>query len=145
MGLISYSHSSLVLPAKPISYENSSLHLTGVTPPLMQHFNASRLDLLNPSQELPKILQQRNACDHPNRCQQMWTRYNLQYRQPIAFAHMIFTDVESQYANMERECLSVCYGFKKLHTYIYGRDVIVWNEHKVLEMICYKPKHVALP
>ena len=69
----------------------------------------------------------------------------LQGGQPIAFASKTLTDVESHYANIERQCLSVCFGLEKFHTYIYGRHVLVENDHKLLEMIQYKPIHVAPP
>ena len=44
-----------------------------------------------------------------------------------------------------RECFSVCFGLEKFHTYIYGRYVIIENDHKPLEMIQHKPIHVAPP
>ena len=44
-----------------------------------------------------------------------------------------------------RECLSVCFGLKKFHTYIYGRHVLVENDHKPLEIIQHKPIHAAPP
>ena len=49
------------------------------------------------------------------------------------------------YVNIERVCLSVCFGLKKFHTYLYGRHVIVQNEHKLLEMIQQKPIHAVPP
>ena len=45
--------------------------------------------------------------------------------------------------NIERECLSVYIGLEKFHTYIYGRHVIIENNHKLLEMIKHKPIHAA--
>ena len=38
-----------------------------------------------------------------------------------------------------------CFGLEKFHTYIYGRHVLIENDHKPLEMIQHKPIHVALP
>ena len=64
---------------------------------------------------------------------------------PIAFASKSFTDIETCYVNIERECLSVCFGLEKFHTYLYGRHVIIQNDHKLLEMIQHKPIHVAPP
>ena len=69
----------------------------------------------------------------------------LQGGQPIAFASKTLTNVESCYANIEKECLSVCFGLEKFHTYIYGRHVLIENDHKPLEMIQHKPIHVAPP
>ena len=69
----------------------------------------------------------------------------LQGGWPIAFASKTLTNVKSHYANIERECLSVCFGLEKFHTYIYGRHVLIENDHKPLEMIQHKPLHVAPP
>ena len=69
----------------------------------------------------------------------------LQGGWPIAFASIPLTDIETCYINIERECLSVCFGLEKFHTYIYGRHVIIENDHKLLEMIQHKPIPVAPP
>ena len=69
----------------------------------------------------------------------------LQNNRSIAFASKTLTDVETRYANIERECLSVCYGLEKFHTYIYGKHIAVQNNHKPLEMIQRKPIHAAPP
>ena len=39
-----------------------------------------------------------------------------QDRKPVAFASNALIDVESRYANVERELLSVVYGCDKFHT-----------------------------
>ena len=69
----------------------------------------------------------------------------LQGGQPIAFASKTLTDVETCYMNTERESFLVCFGLEKFHTYIYGRHVIIENDHKPQEMIQYKPIHAAPP
>ena len=69
----------------------------------------------------------------------------LQGGWPKAFASKTLTEIESHYANIERECLSVCFGLEKFHTYIYGRHVLIENDHKPLEMIQHKPIHEAPP
>ena len=69
----------------------------------------------------------------------------LQDGRPIAFASKTLTDVETQYANIECECLSVCFGLEKFHTYVYGCHITVQNDHKPLEMIQKKPIHTAPP
>ena len=53
--------------------------------------------------------------------------------------------METHSANIERMCLSVCFGFRKFQTYLYGRHVIIQNDHKLLEMIQWKPIHTAPP
>ena len=69
----------------------------------------------------------------------------LQRGWPTAFTSKTLTDIESCYVNIERECLSVCFGLEKFHTYIYGRHVLVENDHKLLEMIQHKPIDAAPP
>ena len=59
----------------------------------------------------------------------------IQSGHPIAFASKTPTDIETCYVNIEWECLSVCFGQEKFHSYIYGRHVMVQNNHKLLEMI----------
>ena len=69
----------------------------------------------------------------------------LQNNRPIAFASKTLTDVETIYANIECKCLSVVFGLETFHTYIYGRHITVFNDHKPLEMITKKPIHAAPP
>ena len=69
----------------------------------------------------------------------------LQNNRHIAFASKTLTDVETRYTNIERYCLSVSFILEKFHTYVYGRHIIVQNDHKPLEMIQRKPIHAALP
>ena len=64
---------------------------------------------------------------------------------PIAFASKTLTNVETCYTYIERECLSVCFSLKKFHTYLYGRHIIIQNDHKLLEMIQHKPIHPTPP
>ena len=40
----------------------------------------------------------------------------MQDGKPIAFASKTLTDVETRYANIEHECLSVCFVLEKFHT-----------------------------
>ena len=69
----------------------------------------------------------------------------IQSSHPIAFANKTLTDVETHYANIEHECLSVYFSVNKFHTYICGGDVTVHHDQKLLEMIQQKPIHVATP
>ena len=100
------------------------------------------LDLPDPSQH--------NTCNRskPVMVQMDASKYGLgaaliQIDQPIAFTSKTLTDIETDYANIERECLSVCFSLKKFQTYIYGRQVTVQNDHKLLEMIQQRPIYVA--
>ena len=79
-------------------------------------------------------------------CSEYWLGSALiQSGHPTALASKMLIDIETHYANIEWECLSVCFGLEKFHTYIYGRHVMVENDHKPLEMIQHKLFHVAPP
>ena len=62
----------------------------------------------------------------------------IQNNRPIAFASKSLTDTESRYANIERELLAVVYALEKFHTYVYGKHVTVYSDHKPLESIVVK-------
>ena len=59
----------------------------------------------------------------------------IQSGHPIAFTSKSLADIESHYMNIEQKCLSACFGLEKFYTCLYGRHVIVENDHKLLEMI----------
>ena len=63
----------------------------------------------------------------------------------IAYASKSLSEVESRYANIERECLAVVYGVEKFHTYVYGKKVTVESDHKPLEAILTKNLAQAPP
>ena len=44
---------------------------------------------------------------------------------PVAFANHALTDTETQYAQIEKDLLSVVFGLEKFHQYTFGRDVTV--------------------
>lgn len=67
----------------------------------------------------------------------------LQQGKPVAYASRALTDVETQYAQIEKELLAVVFGLEKFHQYTYGRDVKVQSDHKPLEIIMKKPLHIA--
>ena len=67
----------------------------------------------------------------------------IQGSHSIAFISKSLTDIETCYVNIERKSLSVCFDLEKFHTYLYGRYVIIENDHKLLEMIQHKPIHAA--
>ena len=63
----------------------------------------------------------------------------VQKGKPVAFGSKTLTTGEKRYANIERELLTIVWGAQKIHTYVYGRRVIVEKDHKPLEPIFRRP------
>lgn len=69
----------------------------------------------------------------------------IQGGKPIAFTSKALTPTESRYANIERELLAVVHGLEKFHTYIFGKSLTVYSDHKPLESIILKQLSLAPP
>lgn len=65
----------------------------------------------------------------------------LQDDKPISFASRSLTRAEQNYAQIEKEMLSILFACKKFHFYAYGRTVTVVNDHKPLLGIMNKELH----
>lgn len=64
----------------------------------------------------------------------------MQEGQPIAFASRALTPTERNYAQIEKECLSIVFACQRFHHYLYGRDLVtVETDHKPLISIFSKP------
>lgn len=59
---------------------------------------------------------------------------------PIAYASRALTPTERNYAQIEKECLSIVFAAERFEHYILGKDnVKVYTDHKPLMAICKKP------
>ena len=59
----------------------------------------------------------------------------LQDGHPVGFASRALSEAEQNYAQIEKEYLSIVFATKKFHNFIYGRKVIVQTDHKPLVSI----------
>ena len=59
---------------------------------------------------------------------------------PVAFASRSLSPAEMNYAQTEKELLSIVFACEKFHQYIYGQQAVtVESDHKPLEYIWKKP------
>ena len=63
----------------------------------------------------------------------------LQNDQPIEYASTALTRPERNWAQIEKELLSVRFRLVRFDQYTYGRKVIIHNDHRPLETILKKP------
>ena len=63
----------------------------------------------------------------------------LQEGRPVEYASRALTSSERNWAQIEKEALSVLFGLERFNQYTYGRPVKVENDHKPLAAILRKP------
>ena len=63
----------------------------------------------------------------------------LQEESPVAYASRSLSEVETRYAQIEKELPAAVFACRKFYDYIYGRKIIIETDHKPLITIFKKP------
>ena len=66
-------------------------------------------------------------------------RYPNGEERPIAYASRTLSSSEKNYAQLEREALSLIFGVQKFHQFLYGCSFMLYTDHKPLTVI-FNPK-----
>ncbi len=67
----------------------------------------------------------------------------LQDGSPVAYASRVMSQIESRYAQIEKELLAALFACRKFHDFIYGNKVVIETDDKPLITIVKKPLHTA--
>ena len=54
---------------------------------------------------------------------------------PIAFTSRSLAPAECKYSQLDKEGLSIVFGTRKFHKYLFGRQFTIWSDHKPLQHI----------
>ena len=57
----------------------------------------------------------------------------MQNGQPVSYSSRALTKSERNYSQIEKELLAQVLGVD--HQYVYGRKVVLWSDHKPLEIL----------
>ena len=62
--------------------------------------------------------------------------------QPIAFTSCTLSVVMKKYAQLDKEALSIVFGVKRFHQYLYGRKFSILSDHKPLQYLLGEKKGI---
>ena len=61
---------------------------------------------------------------------------------PVAYASRTLTAAEKKYAQLDKEALSIIFGVKHFHQYLYGRPFTILTDHKPLQYLLGETKGI---
>ena len=63
---------------------------------------------------------------------------------PVAYASRTLSPAEAKYSQLDKEALSIVYGVKNFHQYLYGRKFTILSDHKPLKYLLGETRGIPL-
>ena len=63
----------------------------------------------------------------------------LQDGRPVVYASRALRDIETKYAQIEKEMLAIFWSLERFHQYTFGKHIVVQSDYKPLESLMCKP------
>ena len=65
----------------------------------------------------------------------LFQRYSDGSERPLSYASKSLTDAQRRYSQIQKEALSIVYGLKKFHQFLFARPIIIVTDHKPLQTL----------
>ena len=62
----------------------------------------------------------------------------------VLFASCSLTPVERKYSHLEKEALSIVFGVKRFHQYLFGRPFVIVSDHRTLKYHLSEQKGIPI-
>ena len=70
----------------------------------------------------------------------LFQRYADGSERPLSYASKSLTCTQRRYSQIQKEALSIVYGLKKFHHFLFARPIIIVTDHKPLLSLFFSPE-----